>query len=403
MKLETGNSKPVMPKKATTTKTGAWNWKEQREKPAFLALADGSVWRGYSVGASVDAVGEVVFNTGMSGYQEILSDPSYSGQFVTMTCPEIGNVGLNPEDMESRRLFDSGFIMREMNEPSNWRCRESLARSLRRHGIPGIAGIDTRALTSLLRDKGTQKGFLSVTGKVGEKEAVGRALAWAGLDGQDYASKVSCAKAHQWDPNGKLTRSWGVANELPPADLKVVAYDFGIKWNILRCLRLNGMNVTIVPARTTAREALALKPDGVFLSNGPADPAAARYAIEAARQLLGKAPIMGICLGHQILGLAMSGRTYRLKFGHHGCNHPVKELASGKVEITSQNHNFAVDVATLNKACIEVTHINLNDNTVEGLRHRKEPMFCVQHHPEAGPGPHDPRYLFKRFRDLMTK
>jgi carbamoyl-phosphate synthase small subunit len=376
-------------------------WRAQRARAAFLALQDGTVLRGRSFGAPADALGEVVFNTGMSGYQEILSDPSYSGQFVTMTSTEIGNYGANPEDMESRGVFASGFIVHEENPPSNWRAAESLAEFLTRHGVPGIAGIDTRALTTLLRERGTQRGFLSVTGTVTEKEAVARALAWEGLNDQDYASRVTCERAYAWDPQGRLTTSWGGPEILPPADLKVVAFDYGIKWNILRCLRRCGMDVTVVPAQTTADEALALKPDGVFLSNGPADPAAVKYAIRAAAELLGKVPVMGICLGHQILGHAVGGKTYRLKFGHHGCNHPVQDVAAGSVDITSQNHNFAVDPDSLDKARVEVTHINLNDGTVEGLRHRTEPMFSVQYHPEAGPGPHDPFHLFTRFRELI--
>ena len=380
-----------------------WNWSEQRARKAFIALQDGTILRGYSVGAAVDACGEVVFNTGMAGYQEILSDPSYSGQFVTMTYPEIGNTGMNQADMESRKLFANGFIMHDMNLSSNWRADGSLHDYLAKWNIPAIAGIDTRALTTKLRTEGTQRGFMSVTGKIGEAEAVKKALEWGGLDGQDYAAKVSCKKAYHWDPDGSLTQSWGIASALPPVDLKIVAYDFGIKWNILRSLRRNGMDVTVVPAKTPAAEVLKLKPDGVFLSNGPADPAAVTYAIEAARALLGKVPLMGICLGHQILGLACGGKTYRLKFGHHGCNHPVKNLRTGAVEITSQNHNFAVDPATLDSGSVEVTHINLNDQTVEGLAHRKEPMFSVQYHPESSPGPHDPYYLFNQFRDLIRK
>ncbi len=383
--------------------TGKKNWREQREKRAFLALQDGTIYRGHSVGAPQDALGEVVFNTGMTGYQEILTDPSYSGQFVTMTHPEIGNTGINPEDMESRQLFANGFVMQEMNEPSSWRSRESLGAALVRSGIPAIAGIDTRALTSRLRDQGTMRGFLSVTGAVTEAQAVARAEGWGGLDGQDYASRVSCERPYRWDADGALTRSFGIADELPPADLKVVAYDFGIKWNILRSMRLSGMDVTVVPAKTPAAKVLAMKPQGVFLSNGPADPAAVTYAIDASRALLGKVPMMGICLGHQILGIAVGGRTYRLKFGHHGCNHPVQHLETGKVEITSQNHNFSVDPESLDKRLVEVTHVNLNDQTIEGIRHRNEPMFSVQYHPESSPGPHDPFYLFSWFRKLITE
>ena len=382
-----------------------WDWKTQREKPAFLALEDGTILRGCSVGAPRNALGEVVFNTGMSGYQEILTDPSYNGQFVTMTMTEIGNTGINPTDMESRRVYANGFIIHEMNVPSNWRSTVSLGEWFVAADIPAIAGVDTRALTSRLREKGTLKGYLAVAPEQGrrvtDEEGVARARAWCGLDGQDYAARVTCEAPYVWDPDGSLTSGWGVPDPLPPVEFRIVAYDFGIKWNILRSLRLCGMQTTVVPAQTPASAVLAMKPDGVFLSNGPADPAAVTYAIDAARELIGKVPVMGICLGHQLLGWAVGSRTYRLKFGHHGCNHPVKDLTTGKVEITSQNHNFAVDKERLDPATIEVTHINLNDQTVEGLRHRKEPMFCVQYHPEAGPGPHDPFYLFGRFRELI--
>lgn len=383
--------------------TSKWNWAEQRRKPAYLALADGTVLRGYAVGAPVDRVGEVVFNTGMSGYQEILSDPSYAGQFVTMTYPEIGNIGMNDEDMESRRLFADGLIIHEYNEPSNWRCRQSLKATMTAQGIPAIAGIDTRWLTTKLRTGGTQKSFMCVTGKVPEAEGVARARAWEGLDGQDYACKVSCEKSFDWDPDGLRTCSWGNPKTLPPADCRVVAYDFGIKWNILRNLRKAGMHVTVVPARTPAAAVLALKPDGVFLSNGPADPAALDYAIANIKELLGKVPVMGICLGHQLLGWALGGRTYRLKFGHHGCNQPVMNMATRQVEITSQNHNFSLVEDQIDPQKVEVTHVNLNDRTIEGIQCRQVPAFSVQYHPEAAPGPHDAQWMFAKFRGMMGR
>jgi len=383
------------------TTTDRWQWREKRAKPAFLALEDGTVFRGHSVGASRDTLGEVVFNTGMTGYQEILTDPSYSGQIVTMTYTEIGNTGVNVDDVESRRIFVNGFVVHEMNEPRNWRSTQSLSDYLVASGIPAVAGIDTRALTTKLRDGGTLKAFMCVTGSVPVDDAVAQAAAWCGLDNQDYAAKVSTPEAFEWDPQGELSASWGVAEELPAADLTIAAYDFGIKWNILRRLREQGMAVRVVPANTPSDEILALKPDGLFLSNGPADPAAVTYAVDSIRQLLGKLPVMGICLGHQLLGLALGGKTYRLKFGHHGCNQPVMDLSTRKVEITSQNHNYALDPDSLPSGDVEVTHVNLNDDTVEGLRHTKAPMFCIQYHPEAAPGPHDASYLFQRFRQLI--
>lgn len=380
-----------------------YDWKKQREKKAFLALENGTVLRGYSVGAEVDREGEVVFNTGLSGYQEIISDPSYAGQFVTMTYPEIGSYGINAGDMESRQLFLNGFIVHNMNEPSNWRAEQSLSDTLIMAEVPGIAGIDTRFLTTMLRDSGTLKGYLHCSAtEMSEAEGIAKAQDWCGLDNQDYAAKVSCSEVYQWDPDDKLTLSWGIADKLPEVEYKIVAYDFGIKWNILRSLRLQGFAITVVPAKTAAEDVMQLKPDGVFFSNGPADPAAVDYAVEAGRQLIGKVPIMGICLGHQILALACGAERFRLKFGHHGCNHPVKNLLTGAVEITSQNHNFAIREASL-PDCLEMTHLNLNDKTTEGIKHKTEPMFAVQYHPEASPGPHDPAYLFDQFKELINK
>jgi carbamoyl-phosphate synthase small subunit len=379
-----------------------WNWQEQREKPAFLALEDSTILRGYSVGFPRDAVGEVVFNTGLTGYQEILTDPSYSGQFVTMTYPEIGNTGINEDDPESRRIFLNGFIIHELNAPSNWRSDVSLQDHLKTNEIPALAGIDTRALTGKLRSQGTLRGYMAVEGTVSEADAVAKAKEWPGLDGMDHACKVTIEEGFDWDTDGSKTTSWGITDELGAPEFTVVSYDFGVKWNILRRLRQYGIAVKVVPAKTTAEDILAMNPDGLFLSNGPADPAAVTYAIENISKLIGKLPVMGICLGHQLIALALGGKTYRLKFGHHGCNHPVKDLQTGKVEITSQNHNFCVDADSLPNA-VEVSHMNLNDNTVEGIVHREVPLFSVQYHPEAAPGPHDSQYLFERFRDLIRK
>ncbi len=382
--------------------SGRQDWKAMRERKAFLALDDGTIFRGRSVGAARDAVGEVVFNTGMSGYQEIVSDPSYAGQFVTMTYPQIGNTGMNTADMESRDLFLHGFLVHELHDASNWRSEQGLQAMLEEKGIPALAGVETRTLTCKLRDEGTRKGYLAVCGDVDEEQAVARARDWCGLDGQDYASRVTVDAAYEWDPDGSQSSSWGMPSPLPAVERKLVAYDFGIKWNILRGLRQCGMHVTVVPAKTPAEDVLAMKPDGVFLSNGPADPAAVDYAARNIRDLLGRVPVMGICLGHQLLGIALGGRTYRMKFGHHGINHPVMRLATKAVEVTSQNHNFAIEAEGFGSD-VEITHINLNDETVEGLRSRSLPAFSVQYHPEAGPGPHDPFYLFRAFRELIDE
>ncbi len=369
-------------------------WKAERERAAFLALADGTVFHGVAFGAAVDQVGEVVFNTGMSGYQEILTDPSYAGQIVTLTAAEVGNYGTNPEDVESRGLFLHGLVVNDLNAASNYRSTQSLDSYLRAAGVPGLYGVETRALTLHLRDNGNQKAYLHVAGDaLTEAEAVARARAWEGLDGQDYAAKVTCSAPYEYAPCG----------ENRP---RVVCYDFGVKTNILRSLAAFA-RVTVVPAKTPAAAVLAMKPDGIFLSNGPADPAAVTYAIDNIRELLesnphAPLPIFGICLGHQLLSLACGARTGRLRFGHHGCNHPVKNLATGNVEITSQNHNFAVLPDSV-PGCLEVTHVNLNDGSIEGVRHRTLPAFSVQYHPESCPGPHDSDYLFDQFRKMLER
>lgn len=364
-------------------------WRSERERKAFLALADGAVFHGVAFGASVDRYGEVVFNTGMCGYQEILTDPSYAGQFVTLTTAEVGNYGINPEDVESRGLFLSGLVIGDLTEPSNYRSTGSLDAYLKANGVPGIYGVDTRALTIHLREHGNQKAFLCLSGTISETEAVARAVAWEGLDGQDYASKVTCSETYEY-------------TSASTSPFHVVCYDFGVKTNILRSLA-EFARVTVVPAKTPADEVLAMRPDGVFLSNGPADPAAVTYAIENIRTLLDRRlPVFGICLGHQLLSIACGAKTGRLKFGHHGCNHPVRNLATGKVEITSQNHNFAVLPDSV-PDCLEITHVNLNEGSVEGVRHKTLPAFSVQYHPESSPGPHDSKYLFEEFLKLMGR
>ena len=380
---------------------------------AILVLADGKVFTGNSFGAEGEAVGEVVFNTSMTGYQEVLTDPSYEGQLVAMTYPQIGNVGVNLEDVESRRPFVRGFIVKDYTaQPSNWRASQPLHEYMRANGIVGIHGINTRALVRHLRDHGAQDGVISTTAASIE-EAVAKAQASPGLIGQDLVKNVTCAEGYDWNEGmwqlvgGYKERSGSVAKRSRKGTFSaprffVVAYDFGIKYNILRNLAESGCQVRVVPASMPASEVLALKPDGIFLSNGPGDPDAVPYAKENVKQLIGKKPIFGICLGHQILGLALGGKTYKLKFGHHGGNQPVMDLTTRKVEITAQNHGFAIDADSLGGAA-ELTHVNLNDNTVEGLAHRELPIFSVQYHPESSPGPHDANYLFKRFTDLMAQ
>jgi len=368
---------------------------------ALLALADGTVFEGTGFGAETTAVGEVVFNTSMTGYQEILTDPSYAGQLVAMTYPEIGNVGVNLEDVESSRPYVEGFIVKEYwATPSNWRATQSLGDYLKQHNIPGIQGIDTRALVRLLRDKGNLNGVLS-TREQDRDRLVRLAREAPSMEGLDLVKRVTCEAPYDWDESHWTLEHGYVKGEANPKHF-VVAYDFGIKRNILRNLVASGNRVRVVPAGTPADEVLAMKPDGVFLSNGPGDPAAVPYAAEAVRGLIGKVPMFGICLGHQILGLALGGQTYKLKFGHHGGNQPVMDLTTGKVEITSQNHGFAVDVDSLGGKA-ELTHVNLNDQTVEGLTHTELPLFSVQYHPESSPGPHDANYLFHRFVELMDR
>ncbi|HEV7734922.1 MAG TPA: glutamine-hydrolyzing carbamoyl-phosphate synthase small subunit [Candidatus Binatia bacterium] len=375
-------------------------------KDAILALADGTVFRGRAFGAVGEASGELVFNTSMTGYQEILTDPSYEGQLVAMTYPEIGNTGVNREDVESRRPFVRGFIVREYRDmPSSWRAEQSLGAYLAEHGIPGIEGIDTRALVRHLRDNGSQEAVLSSV-DLDPERLVRKAKDAPSMVGQDLVTKVTAAEPYGWDQGPWKPGGYLMAEEIAAAlgrpTLKVVAYDYGIKYNILRNLVGVGCAVRVVPASTPAADVLKLNPDGVFLSNGPGDPDAVVGARENVAALLGKVPVFGICLGHQILGLALGGSTYKLKFGHHGGNQPVQDLTTGKVEITSQNHGFAVDMDSL-KDKADVTHLNLNDRTVEGLSVRGQPTFSVQYHPEASPGPHDARYLFRRFVDLMER
>jgi carbamoyl-phosphate synthase small subunit len=369
--------------------------------PALLALEDGSVFRGVGFGATADMAGELVFNTAITGYQEVLTDPSYRGQIVLMTAPEIGNVGVNPEDFESARPFCAGFVVRDLSpRVSNWRAQGSLHSLMAEYGVAGITGIDTRAVTRRVRIGGAQRAL--ITRQVEDPAgAVNRARSHPSLEGRDLVVEVSSREPYEWSEG--LWTPPGSRDQTPAGRHHVVAYDFGIKRGILRRLRHSGCRVTVVPAQTSAREVMALKPDGVFLSNGPGDPAAVGYAVDAVKELVAaKVPTFGICLGHQILGLALGGKTYKLKFGHHGANHPVMDLTTRKVEITSQNHGFAVDVDSLQGKAV-LTHVNLNDNTVEGMRHDSLPVFSVQYHPEASPGPNDATYLFQRFVGLLDE
>lgn len=382
---------------------------------AILALEDGSVFRGRGFGAETDSCGEICFNTSMTGYQEILTDPSYKGQIVTMTYPLIGNYGINHQDMESWKAHAAGFVVREVSPiVSNWRADLSLPEYLQQSGIPGIQGVDTRALTKKIRVRGAMKAFIS-TRPISDEDAVSRAREWPGLEGVDYVKDVTHSEPFLWDEKDTqsaefdLVRGQVVADArnvrlpLRPADIPIVAFDFGMKYNILRRLRQKGFTVQVLPATATAQEALKYKPAGIFLSNGPGDPSALGYAVRTVQELTQTGiPIFGICLGHQILGQALGGKTFKLKFGHRGGNQPVKDLETGKIEITAQNHGFAVDPESL-PADVAVNRINLNDLTVEGLRHKSKPIFCVQYHPEASPGPHDSTPLFDEFRTLIEK
>lgn len=361
---------------------------------ALLALEDGRVFHGRAFGAVGERTGEVVFNTCMTGYQEVLTDPSYAGQIVVMTYPQIGNYGVNPEDVESRRPFVEGFVVRDYSARfSNWRAHASLDEYLRAHGIIGLTDVDTRAIVRHIRQRGAMRACLTTT-TLDESGAVNKARASPSMVGRELVHVVSCQEPYQWGGG------WQPDDQ---QRVHVVAYDFGAKFNILRNLAKAGCRVTVVPAFTSAEDVLALNPDGIFLSNGPGDPEPLVSVVEQIRKLLGRKPIFGICLGHQLLGLAFGGRTYKLKFGHRGGNQPVRNELTGKVEITSQNHGFAVDAHSLPDHEIQVTHVNLNDGTLEGMRHRSLPVFSVQYHPEASPGPHDSVYLFDQFIGLIKE
>jgi carbamoyl-phosphate synthase small subunit len=369
--------------------------------PALLALADGTIFRGKAIGTSGQSVGEVVFNTALSGYQEILTDPSYARQIVTLTYPHIGNYGVNHEDAESNRIHAAGLVIRDLSLlASNFRSEQTLDAYLRTENVLGIADIDTRKLTRLLREKGAQAGCLMAGDPLNADDAVDQARAFPGLAGMDLAKVVSTSQSYPWS-EGEWSLGAGFKMQTAPR-FHVVAYDFGVKRNILRMLAARGCRLTVVPAQTSAADVLALKPDGVFLSNGPGDPEPCDYAVAAIREFLARRlPTFGICLGHQLMGLAAGGKTLKMKFGHHGANHPVKDLESGRVLITSQNHGFAVDPATL-PAQVKVTHVSLFDGSLQGMAWTDRPAFCFQGHPEASPGPHDVAYLFDRFTSLMA-
>jgi carbamoyl-phosphate synthase small subunit len=385
---------------------------------AILALEDGRIFRGRGCGARLERTGEVVFNTSITGYQEIFTDPSYAGQIVVLTNPEIGNYGTNPDDEESAKPYIEGLVVREFSPyASNYRSEQVTDEYLERHNVPVLSDIDTRSLVRHLRDKGVMRGTVS-TREQDPSKLIAMAKAQPTIDGMDLARVVSTKEPYRWDkgdveeriltvphpatPQLSVVTTQEVVPEAPERK-QVIAYDYGIKTNILRRLVSTGCDVTVVPAQTPPEDVLALKPDGVFLSNGPGDPEAVDYAQKAIRKLAGRVPVFGICLGHQLVGLALDGKTYKLKFGHHGGNHPVKHLQTGRVEITAHNHNYAVDPDSLKQSEVELTHVDLNDNTLEGLRHRSYPLFSVQYHPEASPGPHDSHYLFDDFVKMMRE
>lgn len=371
---------------------------------AILALEDGRIFRGEGHGAHGECYGEVVFNTSLTGYQEIFTDPSYAGQIVVLTNPQIGNYGTNHADNEANRPYIEGLVTREFSPiSSNWRSQQVADEYLERYKVPVISEIDTRALVRHLRTHGVMRGVLSSI-ETDPDVLIAKARALPKMEGTDLASVVTTKTRYEWEEDSSdPLQAQDVATAMPKPDLHVVAYDFGMKKNILRMLAREGCRVTVVPAQTSAEDVLSLNPDGIFLSNGPGDPEPVTYAHENIRQLAGRKPIFGICLGHQLIGLALGGKTYKLSFGHHGGNHPVKVMDSGKVEITCHNHNFAVDPDSLNPSDIDLTHIDLNDNTLEGLRHRSLPLVSVQYHPEASPGPHDSNYLFRDFRKMMEE
>ncbi len=381
-----------------------------QHRPAILALEDGRVFNGRAAGAITRRGGEVVFNTSLTGYQEVFTDPSYAGQIVCLTYPHIGNVGANAEDEESSRPYIESLIVREFSQvSSNWRSAETAQLYLNRHKIPVIWDIDTRALVRHIRNVGALRGMVSTDGTAAE-QLIFEAKQLPGMAGQELASRVTCGKSYGWDKGSVDVAVSPWSEQMGESDAqaetrkhRVVAYDYGIKQNILRLLVDHHCEVYVVPAQTSAEDVLGMKPDGVFLSNGPGDPEPITYAVENIQKLIGRVPVFGICLGHQLCGLALGGKTFKLKFGHHGSNHPVKNLLTEQVEITAQNHGFCVDPESLPSSKVEITHINLNDNTNEGMRHKSLPLFSVQYHPEASPGPHDSHYLFTQFTDLMKE